>query len=92
MGSGHLRVLLGRKDTQVIAVCDVDRVRRETARELADNTYTDTRGGGSYRGCAAINDFRELLARPDLDAVLVVTPDHWHTLLTIEAARAGKDV
>lgn len=92
MGSGHLRVLLGRKDTQVIAVCDVDRIRREKARQLADNAYADAHDADSYRGCAAINDFRELLARPDLDAVLIVTPDHWHTLLAIEAARAGKDV
>jgi hypothetical protein len=92
MGSGHLRVLLDRKDTHVLAVCDVDRSRREEGRRLADESYAATRASGTYRGCAAYNDYRELLARPDLDAVLLATPDHWHTLATIDAAKAGKDV
>lgn len=92
MGSGHLKVLLGRSDTQVLAVCDVDRSRREEGCQLAEETYAAERTSGTYRGCAAINDFRELLARPDIDAVVIVTPDHWHSLIAIEAARAGKDV
>ena len=92
MGSGHLKVLLGRKDTQVIAVCDVDRSRRDEGCAIADEAYGEERKAGTYRGCAAINDYRELLARPDIDAVVIVTPDHWHSLISIEAARAGKDV
>jgi hypothetical protein len=92
MGSGHLRVLLGRKETQVLAVCDVDRVRCEEGRRLVDRTYAAERTAGTHRGCAAYNDYRELIARPDIDAVVIVTPDHWHALASCDAAAAGKDV
>lgn len=92
MGSGHLGLLLGRKDVQLLAVCEVDRVRREDALRRAEEAYATDRPGGTYRGCSAYNDYRELLARPDLDAVVIATPDHWHSLLAIEAARAGKDI
>jgi hypothetical protein len=85
MGSGHLRRLVGDRDVQVLGVCDVDRVRREAGRKLVDETYAS-------RGCAAYNDYRELMARADVDAVVIVTPDHWHALLAIDAVKAGKDV
>jgi hypothetical protein len=48
--------------------------------------------GGAYRGCAAYNDYREMLARPDIDAVVIATCDHWHTLQSVDAAKAGKDI
>ena len=92
MGSGHLRRLVNDPAVQLLAVCDVDRVRREEGVKQAEAAYAADRAGGTYRGCAAYNDFRELLARPDVDAVVIVTPDHWHALLTTAAARAGKDV
>ena len=92
MGRGHLRVLLGRKDVQVLAVCDVDRSRCDEGRLLADETYGAERTSGTYRGCASYNDYRELLARSDIDAVVIATPDHWHTPLSCYAAAAGKDV
>ncbi len=92
MGAGHLRVLLGRKEAQVVAVCDVDRTRCEEGRRIADETYAADRPSGTYRGCTAYSDYRELLARADIDAVVIVTPDHWHALLSITAAKAGKDV
>ena len=92
MGSGHVRRLVGDGGVQVLAVCDVDRVRRDGARKRVEEAYAAERAGGAYRGCTAYNDYRELLARPDIDAVVIVTPDHWHALQSIDAARAGKDV
>ncbi len=92
MGWGHLARCLGDRAVQVLAVCDVDQVRREDGKRKADETYAAEVAGGAYRGCAAYNDYRELLARPDIDAVLISTPDHWHTLQSVDAARAGKDI
>ena len=92
MGSGHLRRLVGDRDIQVLAVCDVDRLRCENGRRRVEETYAADRSNGTYRGCAAYNDYREILARTDIDAVVIVTPDHWHTLQAIDAAKAGKDI
>ncbi len=92
MGSGHLKRLAYDKQFQLVAVCDVDKTRRDNAREVTEAIYAANEPDGGYKGCAAYNDFRELLARPDIDAVLIATPDHWHSLISIEAAKAGKDI
>ena len=92
MGSGHLRRLSGDPGFQVVAVCDVDRTRREEGRSIVEQVYAADRERAGYAGCAAVSDYRELLKRPDLDAVLIATPDHWHASQTIDAVRAGKDV
>lgn len=92
MGRGHLHRLAGDRDIQVLAVCDVDSVRREQGKNYVEQTYAAQTASGTYKGCAAYNDYRELLARPDIDAVVIVTPDHWHTLQSIDAVKAGKDV
>ncbi|MEI6051324.1 MAG: Gfo/Idh/MocA family oxidoreductase [Opitutaceae bacterium] len=88
---GHLGNCLGRDDIEVLAVCDVDTTRREHAKKRVDTTYT-AKAGTAYQGCAAYNDFRELLARKDIDIVIIATPDHWHAYIAIAAVRAGKDV
>ena len=92
MGRGHLRRMAGDKDLQVLAVCDVDGLRCEQGRKRVEETYAARQAKGTYQGCAAYNDYRELLARPDIDAVVIVTPDHWHTPITVDAVKAGKDV
>ncbi len=92
MGRGHLHRLAGDPQIQVMAVCDPDRERRDAGRELVEQRYASAMASGAYKGCAAYNDFRDVLARSDIDAVVIATPDHWHSLLAIEAAKAGKDI
>ncbi len=92
MGTGDLRDIMGRQGVQVVAVCDVDSKRLANAQNLVEKQYAAEKAAGGYKGCAAYGDFRELIARPDIDAVQIVTPDHWHAIPAIEAARAGKDL
>lgn len=92
MGQGHHRRFLQTPETQVLAVCDVDTWRRENARQLTDQAYGAERRSGRYRGCAAYNDLLELLARTDIDAVVIATGDRWHAVASTLAARAGKDI
>lgn len=89
---GHLGGFLGKSDVQLLAVCDVDTNRRNDGKRIVEEAYAKKTEGGTYRGCEAYSDFREVLARKDIDAVVIVTPDHWHALITIAAAKAGKDV
>jgi predicted dehydrogenase len=88
---------------QIVAVCDVNRgsygyrdvdqfLGREPVKQRIERFYADRRGSDDYQGCEAYADFRELLSRPDIDAVTVATPDHWHHLITVAAAESGKDV
>lgn len=91
MGMGDLREALGFKQVQVVAVCDVDADRVANAQKSVDAYYQQNRPG-SGAGCAGYGDFRELLARDDIDAVQIVTPDHWHVIPAVEAAKAGKDI
>lgn len=91
-GRGLLNGFLGQKDVQVIAVCDVDTTRRESARKTVEGRYAAQMKSGQYRGCGAYNDFRDLLNRKDIDAVVIATPDHWHAIPVIEACRASKDI
>ena len=83
---GLMEAFMGHKNVRVLAVCDVDTTRRTAAQE---------RVTARYKGevtCAAYTDFRELIARRDIDAVCIATPDHWHAIPTIAALESGKDV
>jgi len=84
-GTGNMRAFLGKSEAQVVAVCDVIESRRQKAKDIVDRRYGD-------KGCASYNDFRDVLARKDIDAVVIVTQDHWHAVIAVAAARAGKDM
>ena len=92
MGSAHLGGFLSDPSLQIVAACDVDAVKRRKAREIIEKHYAEHRKGESWRGCDEYNEFERLLERPDIDAVLIATPDHWHALIAVAAARAGKDI
>ncbi len=79
-------------DVRIVAVCDVDRWRLEQAKQQVEGYYAKKGQSGDYKGCATYEDFREVLARPDIDAVMISTPDHWHAPMAIAALKAGKDV
>jgi predicted dehydrogenase len=83
MGGSHVRGFLQHEDVRLVAVCDVRESARQRAQGMVNARYGD-------KACAAYNDFRELLARPDIDAVVIATPEFWHPFIGIEAARQGK--
>src|SRR3954447_5075712 len=101
-GFNDIRSFLGDERVQIVAVCDVNRESagywdgkvggREPARRLVEEHYAKDRPSGTYRGCAAYVDYREVLGREDVDAVEVCTRDHWHAIPVIEACKAGKDI
>jgi hypothetical protein len=90
-------------DCQIVTCCDVNRgsrgyrddkqfLGREPQRDFVNKAYAKKTGNDSFKGCDACIDFREVLARKDVDAVAIITPDHWHAVQTIMAAEAGKDI
>lgn len=101
-GTGDMKNFLADERVQVVAVCDLNKespgywdggiAGREPARVLVEWNYARAKRSGIYKGCTAYEDFRDLLARKDIDAVLIAVPDHWHSIPVIEAARAGKDI
>ncbi|MCX5683028.1 MAG: Gfo/Idh/MocA family oxidoreductase [Planctomycetota bacterium] len=85
-GSGDMKAFLSNATVQVVAVCDVDKSHRDAFKNTVDRQY------GSANACEAYNDFRQVLARPDIDAVMIATPDHWHAPISVAAAKAGTDI
>lgn len=88
----NINGLIRYDDCQVVAVNDVDPVRRDKAKQFVEDVYATRYQRAGYKGCGAYNDFREILARRDIDAVMVSTPDHWHVIPSILAVQSGKDV
>ncbi len=78
-------------NAQIMAVCDVDSLRADAAKQLVNKYYSD-KTGKAFDGVKVYTDYRELLLNKDIDAVLVSTPDHWHAPIVVNAVRAGKDV
>ena len=106
VGNHGIRLVQGflhAPDARVVAVCDVNTASRgyktpsqylgrEPARQIVDEHYGRQARSGRVRGCQAARDFREVLARDDVDAVALAVPDHWHAVMTVLAAEAGKDI
>ena len=92
MGGGHLRNFVKNGEVQIVAVCDVDAKKRASARKVVEERYAEESQRADYNGCDEYNEFEKLLARPDIDVVLIAVPDHWHAIVAISAVRAGKDV
>lgn len=88
----NIKQFFAMPDVQVLAVCDVDSWRLAKAKAQVNTAYAKAKASGAYKGCAAYIDFHELLARKDIDAVMIATPDHWHAPMAMAAFEAGKDV
>ncbi|MBM4090574.1 MAG: Gfo/Idh/MocA family oxidoreductase [Planctomycetes bacterium] len=84
-GRGNLGGFLGFPEVQVVAVCDVVGSHCRMAKEQVDQRYGN-------KDCQCHGDYQEITNRPDIDAVLIGTPDHWHAIISIDAMRGGKDV
>jgi predicted dehydrogenase len=84
-GPHNTRSFLAEKDCQVIAACDLNQVNLQKAVDTINQHYDN-------KDCAAYHDYREMMAREDLDAVMLAVPDHWHELVATEAARRGLDI
>lgn len=84
-GTSNMRAFLVKDLAQVVAVCDVDKVHRERAREIVNEKYGNS-------DCATYSDFRELLAHDDIDTFMLAVPDQWHGIIGVACARAGKDI
>ncbi|MCF7976326.1 MAG: Gfo/Idh/MocA family oxidoreductase [Phycisphaerae bacterium] len=84
-GTGDMQGFLQKTEVQMVAVCDVDKGHRDNAKRIVDGKYEN-------QACQAYLDFRELIGRGDLDAVMIAVPDHWHTLPAVAAAKAGLDI
>src|SRR5262249_13692532 len=101
-GFNDINAFLRDDRVRIIAVCDVNRESpgywegkvggREPARRLVEKHYAEQQRSGTYRGCDAYVDYREILGRDDIDAVEVCTPDHWHAIPVLAACKAKKDI
>lgn len=80
-----MRNAIQQKDTQIVALCDINRPKVEGVKKVVDNHYENT-------DCKTYGDFREVIARDDIDALLIAPPDHWHAIPCIQAANAKKDI
>src|ERR1035437_3128941 len=85
MGTGNTKAFLNESDCQVVSACDVDKDRLASLVHVINENYGN-------QDCKAYHDYRELLARKDIDAVMIALPDHWHAMAAVEAARQKKDI
>ena len=85
MGPANTKVFLGEPDCQVVAACDLDSKHLQKALDTINEQYGN-------KDCKGYHDYHELLARDDIDAVMIAIPDHWHAIVATEAANRKKDI
>lgn len=90
--SHDIPLTLENDTAHIMAVCDVDSKRMKEGKTLVEKLYAEKTGKQNYVNVKMYVDFRELIADREIDAVLISTPDHWHAIPAIEAAKAGKDI
>jgi predicted dehydrogenase len=89
---GVMNHALGQKDVRIVAVAEVEGIRLAKAKEVVEKRYAEDTKSGLYKGCTAYVDYRELLEREDLDAVVIMTPDHLHIHPAMAAAAKKLDI
>jgi len=98
IGCGRIAVSHDMQDTlkfdqaRIMAVCDLDSIRVDKAKAFIDKAYQEKTGKAKYMDTKTYSDYREMLLNKDIDAVMISTPDHWHSQPAMEAALAGKDI
>ena len=85
MGPGNTAKFLQEQDCQIVAACDIDKRNLEKALTTINGAYKN-------KDCKGYHDYREVMARKDIDTVMLALPDNWHALTSIEAAKNGKDI
>ncbi len=91
-GKTHLPSLIGSPECQLVGICDVDQNVVKAAMKQAERRYARGKDKESFQGVKGYTDFREVIQNPEIDAVLIATPDHWHCPIAKAAILAGKDV
>ena len=92
MGRGDIMDIIGFDEVRIIAACDVDKNRVKDAKKLIEGKYAQQTSSGDYKGCDMYGDYRELIARDDIDAIMNSTSDQWHVPISLAAVRKGKHV
>ncbi len=91
-GKGLTSSFLSTGEVRIVAISEVYKAKAQLTLERIKTTYEKNAALGTYSDIAVYNDFREVLARKDVDAVVIATPDHWHAAMAVRAAEAGKDI
>jgi predicted dehydrogenase len=86
------RAFAGQEQAQIVAACDVYKRKLDFFAQEINKFYADKKGSSQYKGCDIYEDYQEILERKDIDAVVIITPDHWHAVQAVAAAKAGKDI